>query len=57
MFRSLSEYPHPFVAVCTVLAAVLVLWVLVKVIKFALWMLLIGILVVAGAATVWLLLT
>jgi hypothetical protein len=37
VFHSLSEYPQWFVALCAVLAATVVLWVLVKLAKLALW--------------------
>ena len=49
MFDSLDAYPHGFVVACVVLAAVGVLWILVKVLKLAAWMLFVGVLLVAAA--------
>jgi hypothetical protein len=56
MFNSMAEYPHWFVEACTVLVAVFVLWIILKVLKVALWIFLIGVLVIAGASAVHLLL-
>jgi hypothetical protein len=49
MFDSLDAYPHWFVVVCVGLAALGVVWVLAKLLKLAVWMLFIGILLVAAA--------
>jgi hypothetical protein len=38
MLESLNEYPRWFVLVCAFLAAGGILWVLVKLMKLALWM-------------------
>jgi hypothetical protein len=54
MFESVAEYPHWFVVACAAVAAAAVLWLLVKLLKLALWMLFFGVLVVAGASAVWL---
>jgi type VI protein secretion system component VasF len=43
MFNSLAQYPHWFVVACAVLAAA-VLWVLLKLLKAALWILFFGLL-------------
>jgi hypothetical protein len=50
MFESLSAYPHWFVVACAALAAVIVLWVLLKLLKAALWMLFVGLLIIAALA-------
>lgn len=57
MLRSLSEYPHGFVVACTVCAGLLVVWMLVKLLKLALWMLFFAFLALLAATAVWLLLT
>jgi len=53
MFDSLAEYPHWFVIGCTFVAAGGVLWVLMKLIKMAMWafffaLVLVTVLVAAG---------
>jgi len=51
MFGSLSAYPHGFVDACAALAAAAVLWVLLKLLKAALWIIFIGLVIIAvGAA-------
>ena len=55
MLNSVAEYPHWFVVTCAALAAALVLWIILKILKAAMWIMLFGILVVAGASAVWLL--
>jgi hypothetical protein len=55
MLNSVAEYPHWFVVGCTALAAALALWIIVRLIKAALWILFLGVLVAAGSAAVWLL--
>ena len=55
MLNSVAEYPHWFVVGCTALAAALALWIILKILKAAMWIMLFGILVVAGASAVWLL--
>ncbi|HXN35539.1 MAG TPA: hypothetical protein VN877_05175 [Opitutaceae bacterium] len=56
MFNSLAQYPHWFVVACAVVAAALVLWLIVKLLKAALWILIFGVVAVAVCAGVWLLL-
>ena len=53
MYNSMAEYPHWFVVVCTVLAAVLGLWIVAKLIKATLWLFLVGFLFLVGSAAVW----
>jgi hypothetical protein len=55
MLNSVAEYPHWFVVACMALAAALVLWIILKILKVALWLFFVGVLVVAGATSVWLL--
>jgi hypothetical protein len=55
MFDSLAEYPHWFVVACATLAAVAVLWLLVRLLKAALWLLFFGVLFVAVSSALWLL--
>jgi len=50
MFESLSAYPHWFVVACAALAAAVVLWVLLKLIKAALWVLVLGLLIISAVA-------
>jgi Flp pilus assembly protein TadB len=57
MLDSLAQYPHWFVVACAALSAAVVLWIVMKIIKAALWMLIFGVLLVGGAAAVWLLLS
>jgi hypothetical protein len=55
MFNSVSEYPHWLVETCTIVAAVFVIWIILKILKVALWIFLVGVLVVGGATAVWML--
>jgi hypothetical protein len=50
MFESLSAYPHWFVVACAALAAAVVLWVLLKLVKAALWVIFLGLLIIAAVA-------
>jgi hypothetical protein len=54
MFNSLAEYPHWFVVACAAVAAAAVLWLLLKLLKAAMWILFIGVVVSAGLVAVWL---
>jgi hypothetical protein len=53
---SLKDYPPWFVAACVTIVVAVAIWILVKLLKWALWALLIGVLVVGGATVVVLLL-
>jgi hypothetical protein len=55
MFNSVAEYPHWFVVACTALAAAFVFWIILKILKVAVWLFFVGVLVAAGASAVWLL--
>jgi len=54
--ESLSHYPHWFVLACAAVAAAVLLWVVLKLVKAVLWIMIFGVLIVGGAAAVWLLL-
>ncbi len=55
LLDSVASYPHWFVAACLTVVAAAALWVLAKVLKWGLY-LLIGLVLLGGAATtVWLL--
>jgi hypothetical protein len=56
MFESLAEYPRWLVIACTVLGAAVALWILVKLLKAALWILFVGAVLSAFLAALWLLL-
>ena len=56
MFESLAEYPHWFVVACAVVAAAAVIWLLLKLLKLALWLFFVGVVVAAALTAVWLLL-
>ena len=54
--ESLKDYPPWFVAACVTIVAAVAIWIVVKLLKWALWALLIGVLVVGGATVALLLL-
>ncbi len=55
LLDSVASYPHWFVAACLTVVAAVALWILAKVLKWGLY-LLIGLVLLGGAATtVWLL--
>ena len=56
VMESLKAYPEWFVVECVTIVAAVAIWVLVKLLKWALWALLIGVLVVGGATVALLLL-
>ena len=56
VMESLKDYPEWFVVAWVTIVAAVAIWVLVKLLKWALWALLIGVLVVGGATIAWLLL-
>jgi len=54
-FDSLAAYPSWFVAACLTVVVAVIVWVLAKVLKWALY-LLVGLVLIGGAATtIWLL--
>jgi hypothetical protein len=55
MLDSLAEYPRWLVVACAALAAAVLLWFLMKLLKAAVWIMIFGILLVGGAAAIWLL--
>lgn len=54
MFDSVAEYPHWFVVACSAVAAAVALWVLIKLLKAALWLLFFGVVVFVCLVGVWL---
>ena len=56
VMESLKAYTEWFVVACVTIVAAVAIWVLVKLLKWALWALLIGVLVVGGATVALLLL-
>jgi hypothetical protein len=56
IMESLKDYPPWFVAACVTIVAAVAIWIVVKLLKWALWALLIGVLVVGGATVALLLL-
>ncbi len=55
VMESLKDYPEWFVVACVTIVAAVAIWVCIKLLKWALWGLLIGVLVVGGAVVVGLL--
>jgi hypothetical protein len=55
MVDSVSDYPHWLVVACAVLATVVALWLVLKLIKLALWLLLVGLVLASASAVIWLL--
>jgi hypothetical protein len=53
VLNSLAQYPHWFVVACAAVAAALLLWLILKLVKAVLWIVLLGALVVGAAAAVW----
>jgi hypothetical protein len=55
MYDSLAQYPHWLVVACSVVAGAAVLWLLVKLLKAALYVLFFAALAACVAAAIWLL--
>jgi uncharacterized membrane protein YhdT len=53
MSDSLAEYPHWFVMACSLLVAIAVLWVILKLLKVALWMLVFVVVATGVLSVVW----
>jgi hypothetical protein len=53
MYSSMAEYPQWFVITCSVLVVALGLWIVVKLIKVALWLFVVGVLISAGSYVAW----
>jgi hypothetical protein len=54
MVDSLADYPRWFVALCVTIVLAVAIWIVMKLLKWTLWLLLIGVLIVGFAAAVWL---
>jgi hypothetical protein len=52
MYNSVAEYPHWFVIACEVLVTAVGIWIVVKLIKAALWLFLFGVLFLAVSTAV-----
>jgi hypothetical protein len=50
---SLAQYPHWFVVACSLLVAIAVVWVLLKLLKVALWLLLFTVIATGVLSAVW----
>lgn len=50
---SLAEYPHWFVVACALLVGIAVLWVLLKLLKAAIWILLFAVIATGVLSAVW----
>lgn len=55
-FDSLADYPDWFVVTCVTVVMAVAIWVLVKLLKWALWLALIAVVVVGGLMVIGLLL-
>ncbi|MBP6507808.1 MAG: hypothetical protein KA257_09615 [Opitutaceae bacterium] len=55
LLDSLAEYPRWFVAACLTVVAAVVIWLLLKVLKVALYVLLAGVIIGGIGAVAWLL--
>jgi hypothetical protein len=53
MSDSLAQYPHWFVAACSLLVGIAVVWVLLKLLKAALWLLLFAVIATGVLSAVW----
>jgi len=54
LLESLAGYPRWFVAACLTVVAAVVLWILAKLLKWGLQVLLVLVVIAGAAATVWL---
>jgi hypothetical protein len=55
MLDSLADYPRWFVVACGTIVAAVLIWVVMKLLKLALWLLIAGVLVVGLGTAAWLL--
>lgn len=55
MLESLADYPRWLVALCVTIVLAALIWIGMKLLKVALWMLLISVLVVGLCVAAWLL--
>ena len=51
----LAGYPHWLIVACAVVVAAAALWLVLKLIKLALWLLLVGLVLASASAVIWLL--
>ena len=50
---SLSNYPRWFVIACAIVAAVAAVWIVARLLKLALWLLLVAVIVAGAAVVAW----
>jgi hypothetical protein len=55
MLDSLADYPRWFVVACATIAAAVVIWLAMKLLKLTLWLLIFAVLVVGLGSAAWLL--
>ena len=55
MLDSLADYPRWFVVACGTIVAAVLIWVTMKLLKLALWLLIFAVLVVGLGTAAWLL--
>ena len=53
LLDSLSQYPRWFVIACATVAVAIAIWIIAKLFKLALWLLLIAVIVGGGAMAFW----
>ena len=54
MVDSLADYPRWFVVLCATIVLAVSIWIVMKLLKWTLWLLLIGVLLVGFAGAAWL---
>jgi hypothetical protein len=55
MVNSLADYPQWFVVACLTIVAAVAIWIFAKLLKLALWVVMVLVLVAGGAMALWLL--
>ncbi len=55
-FDSLADYPHAFVVACVVIVAVVGIWLFLKILKWTIWLLIVGAVVLGAGTLLWVLL-
>lgn len=54
MVDSLADYPRWFVVLCATIVLAVSIWIVMKLLKWTLWLLLIGVVLVGFAGAAWL---
>ena len=55
LLDSLADYPRWVVVVCTTIVLAAAIWVVMKLLKWTLWLLLLGVVIIGLGTAVWLL--